>query len=127
LALPPIEWFNLAAKHGWSRYYLHHDFYDEDGIAQQPKIESYSSEGMLAPTLDEAARSLECLLDCCITRWWLGAAEYNALKRFAGEAVLHELKVRAAQGNRHVMAVTLTLCANALGYTAEPGYAPATR
>jgi hypothetical protein len=120
LALRPIEWFNLAAKHGWSRFYLHDDFYDEAGVAQQPKIESYSAEGMLAPTLDEAARSLDRLLDYCITRCCLDTAEYNAFRRFAGEAVLDELKLRAAQGNRHVTAVTLTLCANVLGYIAEP-------
>lgn len=58
-------------------YYLQSDFYYQDGIAQQPKIESYSAEGMLAPTLDGAARSLERLLDYCITRWSLDTAEYK--------------------------------------------------
>lgn len=120
LALRPIEWFNLAAKHGWSKYHLHDDFYHEDGIAQQPKIGAYSAEGMLAPTLDEAARSLERLLDYCITRWWHDTAEYIAFRRYASEAVLNELKLRAAQGNRHVMEVVLTLCANVLEHAAAP-------
>src|SRR5262249_42051367 len=57
-ALRPLEWFNLAAKHGWRKYLLRDDFYDEDGTAQQPDIESYCVDGMLAPKLDEAMRSL---------------------------------------------------------------------
>lgn len=118
-SLRPLEWFNLAAKHGWSRYYLHGDFYDQDGSARQPKIERYSTEGVRPPVLGEAARSLERLLDYCITRWSVGTPEYDALARFSGEAVLRELKLRAASGNRHVAAVTLTLCANVLGDTAE--------
>src|SRR5258707_12116757 len=43
----PLEWFNLAAKHGWRKYLLHDDFYDQDGTADVPKIESYSPKDML--------------------------------------------------------------------------------
>jgi hypothetical protein len=117
-ALRPLEWFNLAAKHGPDKYLLHDDFYDQDGTAQQAE---YCSLGdMRAPTLDEAARSLARLVDYCITRWWLGTPEYNAFRMFPGEAVLEELKGRAATGNRHVLEVTLTLCANVLEHAAAP-------
>lgn len=118
-ALRPFEWFNLAARHGWRKYLLHDDFYDQNGTANQPEIEN-SAAGMLAPTLDEAAHSLGGLIDYCITRWSLGAPEYNAFGMFALEAILDELKQRAAAGNRHVFEVTLTLCANVLGHAAEP-------
>jgi hypothetical protein len=35
LSLRPLEWFNLAAIHGPLEFYLHDDFYDEDGTAVQ--------------------------------------------------------------------------------------------
>jgi hypothetical protein len=119
-ALRPLEWFNLAAKHGWRKYLLHDDFYDDDGTAHQPATHLYSTDGMLAPTLDEAARSLGSLVDYCITRWQLDAIEYEAFKAFPAEAVLEELKRRAAAGNQHVLEVTLTLCANVLAHAAAP-------
>jgi hypothetical protein len=28
-ALRPLEWYNLAKRHGWFTYLLHDDFYDE--------------------------------------------------------------------------------------------------
>src|SRR5207244_2293285 len=52
LALRPIEWFNLAAVHGWNKFLLHDDFYDQDGSASQPDADNYSAEGMQAPTLE---------------------------------------------------------------------------
>jgi hypothetical protein len=71
---------NLAAKHGSHKYLLRGDFYDRDGIANFPKTEIYSPEVMPAPTLNEAARSLERLVDYCITRWSLDAPKYSAFK-----------------------------------------------
>jgi hypothetical protein len=115
LTLRPLEWFNLAAKHGWQKFLLHDDFYNQDGTQ-----ESNCAADMRAPTLDEASRSLERLVDYCITRWKLDAAEYDAFRMFAGESILSELSRRAASGNRHVKHVALALCANVLGYIAEP-------
>jgi hypothetical protein len=120
LALRPLEWFNLAAIHGWRKFLLHDDFYDQDGTADQPKTESYSADGLLAPSIDQASRSLQRLVDYCITRWWLGPPEYEAFKTFAGEAILNELARRAEGGNRHVLAVMFQLCANVPGSTAAP-------
>jgi hypothetical protein len=119
-ALRPLEWFNLAAKHGWHKYLLRDEFYDDDGIAQLPRTDGYSIDGMLAPTLHEAACSLGGLVDYCITRWQLGAIEYDAFRTFPADAVLDELKQRAGTGNRHVRVVTLTLCANVLENAAAP-------
>ena len=113
-ALRPLEWFDLAAKYGWGKYPLHDDFYDDDVVALQPDTDDCSANGTLAPTLDEAARSLDRLVDYCMTRGQLGAPEYDAFRTFPAEAILGELKRRAATGNRQILQVTLTLCANAL-------------
>lgn len=96
-ALRPLEWFNLVAKHG-EKYLLHDDFYDEDGASDVLKrIEGWSAEDMPVPTLDEALRSLQRLVDYCIVySWRLDAPEYDAFVRFADEAILEELKRRAA-------------------------------
>lgn len=120
LVLRPLEWFNLAAIHGWHKYLLHDDFYDQDGTAGQPMIEPYSADDMRAPSLDQASRSLERLVDYCITRWWLEAPTYDAFNAFAGEAILDELQRRVQAGNRHVLEITFKLCANVLGSAAAP-------
>jgi hypothetical protein len=119
-ALRPIEWFNLAAVHGWNKFLLHDDFYDQDGVADQPHVDNYSAAGMHAPTLETCARSLERLIDYCVTRWSLGAVEFEALKLFPRGAVLAELQRRGEAGNRHVLKVTLELCANVVGSSAAP-------
>jgi len=114
-ALRQIEWFNLAAVHGWSKFLLHDDFYDQDGSASQPDIDNYSTEGMEAPSLEVCAKSLERLIDYCFTRWRLRVADFEALRPFASSAVLAELQQRAKAGNRHILKVTLELSANVVG------------
>lgn len=118
LALRPLEWFNLTAKHGWHKFLLHDDFYDQDGTASQPEIEVHSIDGMLAPTLPEASGSLNRLIDYCIARWSLDTPEFDRFRKFAVEAILQELQRRAATGNQHVLGVVLKLCANVLEHSA---------
>ena len=36
LSLRPLEWFNLASVHGPNKHFLHDDFYDNWGHAEQP-------------------------------------------------------------------------------------------
>jgi hypothetical protein len=117
-ALRPLEWFNLAAIHGPSKYLLHDDFYDEDGTACQPNVDDYSTDGRLAPTLDRASRSLVDLIDYCVTRWWLKAPDFEAFMAFEHDAILLELIRRSEAGNAEVFAVTLQLSAHVLGRTA---------
>jgi hypothetical protein len=119
-ALRPIEWFNLAAVHGWNEFLLHDDFYDQDGSASQPDSDNYSTEGMQAPTLEMCAHSLERLIDYCITRWRIGAVDFEAFRSFATSAILADLQGRAEAGNRHVLKATLELCANVVGSSAAP-------
>lgn len=68
-SLRPLEWFNLAKRHSWSRFLLHDDFYDNDGTASQPEEEVAAPVSLLTPSLDEASGSAESLLDYTITRW----------------------------------------------------------
>jgi hypothetical protein len=119
-ALRPIEWFNLAVLHGWNKFLLHDDFYDQDGSASQPDIDNCATEGMHAPSLEKCAESLERLIDYCITRWRLGVADFEAFRPFVSSAVLAELQQRAEAGNRHILKVTFELCANVVGSPAAP-------
>lgn len=118
-ALRPLEWFNLASKHGWHKYLLHDDFYDDDGTAIQPDIEHYSIDGMPAPSLEKVATSAERLLDYCFTRWSLQDAELNALSALHSENLFAALTKRATTGNTHIRAIALTICANVLGAAAN--------
>jgi|SRR6185295_1411600 hypothetical protein len=44
---------STSPRHGWRKYLLHDDFYDQNGAANQPEIEN-SAAGMHAHTLDES-------------------------------------------------------------------------
>ena len=119
-ALRPIEWFNLAASHGWGKFILHDDFYDQDGSASQPDMDNYATEGKHAPTLEMCAGSLERLIDYCITRWRLGRKEFEAFRSFPTSAVLAALEARAEAGNCQVWETMVELCANVVGSSAAP-------
>lgn len=114
-ALRPLEWFNLASEHGWRKYLLHDDFYHEDGTASQPDAPAFSDDGMLAPSLDEVATSIERLLGYCFTRWSLGTAEFEALSAHNSEDLLATLTRPEATSNPEKLSVVLTICANVLG------------
>lgn len=68
LALRPLEWFNLAKRFGWWQFLLHDDFYDEDGTAMQPEEAVEAAGWRPAPSIAEASRDAEALLDFTITR-----------------------------------------------------------
>ena len=119
-ALRPLEWFNLAAIHSWKKHLLHDDFYDQDGKAWQPASEDLSVEGSPAPTLNEAARSLERLVDFCMTRWAVDHSEYEAFRAFDERSIAELLKARAEGGNWYIFARSMRLVANVLGAEAAP-------
>lgn len=118
-ALRPLEWFNLASKHGWQKYYLHDDFYDEDGMATQPDVQAHSRDGLLAPSLDEVATSPERLLGYCFTRWSLGAAEFKTLAALNSEDLFASLERPETSSNPQKLSVALEVCANVLGVQAS--------
>lgn len=81
LSLRPSEWFNLAAIHGPFEYYLHDDFYTEDGDACQPKQAVSDAKRFPCPTLGESSGDLNQLLDFALTRWQLTSPIIDALRR----------------------------------------------
>lgn len=119
-ALRPNEWFNLAALHGWQKHLLHDDLYGQDGVASQPDMDNFTTDGMDAPTLPTCAGSLQRLTDYCITRWHLGKEEFEAFAPFAPSSVLAEFEGRARVGNRQIRQTMLELCANVVGGLAAP-------
>jgi hypothetical protein len=71
LALRPLEWFNLATIHGPFEFYLHDDFYSDNGEAWQPERAVLEPERFPCPSLAECSSNLSRLLDFALTRWHL--------------------------------------------------------
>ena len=114
--LRPLEWYNLAKRHGWSCYLLHDDFYDDDGTAAQPEGEMDSPEDFPAPTLAAVSHDARLLLDFSVTCWHFEpeiAAAWGAIPRPEVLSVLAE-KFRSTKvaGFRSCV---LDVCASALG------------
>ena len=119
-ALRPLEWFNLAAVHGWQRPPINDDLYEQDGTAVHPRVDDYSVSGLSAPTLEDASKSLPRLVDYCVTRWLIETAEFDAFKAFPPHLVLEELRRRTHIHNPYVLTACLRICANALqGHAAD--------
>ncbi|WP_439875714.1 hypothetical protein ACSLGG_09255 [Bacillus mycoides] len=88
LSLHPNEWYNLVVIHSPYKYYLHDDFYEENGEATQPELEMDEHKLIPVPTLEEIRSSLEELLDYIMTRWFLQEAEVEALTMYDKREVL---------------------------------------
>jgi hypothetical protein len=114
-ALRPREWYNLAAIHGWRKYLLHDDFYDQDGTACQPDSDEYVANELLPPSLQEVIGSVETLIDYCVTRWQVEPTAHAAFGAFPIEAVLEALERRAKTPNLQTFEVCLGIAASALG------------
>jgi hypothetical protein len=92
LALRPLEWFNLAVIHGPLEYYLHDDFYDDDGTAHQPQTSVIDADRFPAPTLSQCVPSLDSLLDFAKTRWHLRPPVVEEIARYDQDRVLIRLR-----------------------------------
>lgn len=113
--LRPVEWYNLAKRHGPGAFLLHDDFYDEDGTATQPEEDVEAPDRFPAPTFAEVAQVPEKLLDYSITRWHFDAELSNAWSALPQQAVLETLSRRfAASCNGEVRSTVLLTCASAL-------------
>lgn len=95
-ALRPVEWYNLAKRHGWWQFLLHDDFYDEDGTASQPECELDSPDLHPSPTLDDVSGNPEALLDFTITRWHFVEPIANAWRKHSAADVLQAVTRRFA-------------------------------
>jgi hypothetical protein len=83
-SLRPLEWFNLAVIHGPFEFYLHDDFYSEQGEACQPKEDVVDAALFPCPTLAECSTDPVRVLDFAITRWWLHEETVCALRFHEG-------------------------------------------
>lgn len=94
LSLRPSEWYNLSVIHSPYAYYLHDDFYEEDGEACQPEGEVEDEDQYPAPTLEDVEETLEDLIDYTLTRWWLEQEVIEALKKHSPSSLLKSIKER---------------------------------
>lgn len=118
-ALQPLEWFNLASKHGCQKYLIHDGFYDQDGTACQPEAQLDPNDCLMAPSLNDVTSSVERLLGYCFTRWSLGPAEFEALAALNSEDLLAAISRPDATSNPAKLSTVFTICANILGQYAS--------
>jgi hypothetical protein len=120
LSLLPIEWYNLATIHSPEKFYLHDDFYDDDGTATQPNEDVGVTTNSKAPTLREVADNLENLLDFANTRYFLREDIINALGRFDKTEVLNSLVNRVSTIPNYLIETrAYEICARVIGKEAE--------
>lgn len=99
VSLRPREWYNLAVLHGWSMYYLSSDFYDDDGIASQPKELFSISEEDYAPQLHDVVGDLPRFVEYCTTKWRLGDFLIKDLLKYEKEELLEICKQQYESSN----------------------------
>lgn len=117
-SLRPAEWFRLAALHGWTRYFLHDDFYDDDGTAAQPAVPVENAEQHPFPLKEQWAGSLPLALDVAYVKWRLDP-ELSVLLAAKPEQTLELLrKTMGARKNPTLRARALEIAASSLGPTA---------
>ncbi|MGX9698116.1 hypothetical protein ACWYXK_14110 [Janthinobacterium lividum] len=110
--LRPSEWFNLAKRHGWAKFLLHDDFYDDNGEATQPEEDVEDAEFYPAPTLSQVETAASTLLDYSVTRWNLDEDVFAAWRRLPQGSVLSCIAERFDRTlNPSVRAVTLEVAA----------------
>lgn len=130
-SLRPLEWLNLLQVHPADHLLLSCDVYLQESFQNSvpwsrhvnvrpnlPDIEHVPADEMPAPSFDEAARTVPTLIDYCVTRWPLGAAEFEAFKAFSATKILDAFQNGAYANRPRILAVCLRACANVLGGTA---------
>ncbi len=119
MALRPLEWFNLAALHGPDKFLLHDDFYDENGVAYASDEDVEEPEKYPAPTLEEAARNPERLVDRVMADYWLTDEQVEALRAQDTRILLAVLQQRVAScRSLGIETRAYEICARVLGEVA---------
>ncbi len=109
-SLRPLEWYNLAKRHGWYQYFLHDDFYDDDGTAWQPEADVIEAERFPIPDFASVCSNPETLLDWSITRWHLRDQEFLAWSIFSPDTKLRVLSNRfSATANSGIRSLILEI------------------
>ncbi|HYI77549.1 MAG TPA: hypothetical protein VEW65_07990 [Chryseolinea sp.] len=118
LALRPLEYFNLTARHGHS-YLLHDDFYDNgNGEATAPEIDVVNPEGFPFPTLEHVKHDTNRLIDFAIVQFITDDSVFDVIMTHDKTAVLHVLNKRLMD-NEGLKYKLLEVAANGLGSFAE--------
>lgn len=114
-SLRPLEWYNLAKRHGWPMFLLHDDFYDQSGAADQPEKDVESPELYPAPRLESIFSDAHQLLDYSITRWRMEPELHDAWLRLPPSEVLSALSERlSATRNAYICGCILEVCGRTL-------------
>jgi hypothetical protein len=118
-ALRPLEWYNLAKRHGWYQYHLHDDFYTDDGVAAQPIDDVIEAERFRAPVLEDVWQDPDTLLDYSVTRWNLDDETRKAWSALPISDVLNSLSTRFTQVvNTGIRSRILEICSSCAGEAA---------
>jgi len=113
--LRPVEWYNLAKRHGWYQFLLHDDFYGQDGTATQPEEPVERPGDYPAPRLTAVAHDARLLLDYSVTRWHFDSDVVAAWAVLPRADVLTVLSERFGQtSNVGTRSRVLEICASAL-------------
>lgn len=113
-ALRPLEWYNLARRHGPYGYLLGDDCYD-NGVAREPHRPVESPRRFPAPTLRAASRSAESLFDFSVTRRGLNDKLVAAWTALPADEVMAELSSRYAATRKLEIRSCVLECAAAVG------------
>lgn len=114
-ALRPLEWFNLASVHSSSKYFLHDDFYSDDGVADQSETPVEEPEKYPAPTLEQVAGNGERLIDYAMASFLLREDVIQELKNHGKNAILQSLIRRVETShNTEIECRAYEICATVL-------------
>lgn len=119
LALRPLEWFRLAALHGWGSYLLCDEFYDDDGRACAAREEVVGADALPYPLEDSWSSSIALALDVAYTKWALPPSLVGVFAA-APEATLECIRsTLATRASPHFRARAYEIAAMSLGARAE--------
>jgi hypothetical protein len=111
----------LVKWHGWWRFLLHDDFYDENGEASQPQIEVVDKTLYPIPSFNDVREAPNELLDWTITRWRLAPSVADAWRELPATLVIESLQYRLSTSrNGHVVSRIMEICGKALSDCAAP-------
>ena len=116
-ALRPLEYFNLTAIHGHTPY-LHDDFYNEEGEAEQPDIDVDDAENFPFPKLSEIEDDYEKLVDFAIVQYFISDQVINLIKQHDKNSILLYLESKVNY-NRAIDFKAYEIAAKVLGNFAE--------
>ena len=117
LSLRPLEWYNLAKRHGPHGELLSREYYSPGGIALMSDDEMEEEPHILpAPALRDVAHDLHLLWDHTLTRRELKPKLLAAWRRHPTAVVVaHLLQIWESRQDDHAREYLLTICRDSLG------------